>query len=278
MEKSKKEVEVYENIYKDARSYLLSFEEISETILDRHLNDWKDHKPGNMKDLLHRMLESICNRRGEAMRNVIGNIEQLRILLKGFNPLEVVNTYNSDYKLLFKTIKQNKKTYNLPGIMQLSNASSYWVQFCKSIISASRFLSRFNDLAEFNKFTENFMTNRSTRVGLPLILKEEIHGFGFALACDFLKANVSPQFVKPDTHIIDIFKGIHISRANASNFEVFTDVVNFSEYISNIPYRVDKLFWLVGSGKFYLEPLKVRTNKGDFIEMINRKYDDELDC
>ncbi|GAG19666.1 unnamed protein product, partial [marine sediment metagenome] len=153
----------------------------------------------------------------------------------------------------------------------------------------SRFLSRFHDLKEFDDFTKNFISNPDTRIGLPLLLKEEIHGFGFALACDFLKENVNPKFVKPDTHIKDIFKGICISKSNASDFEVFTDVVKFSECICEVPYRVDKLFWLVGSGKFYLQrigtkengelkTLEVRTDKRHFIEAINKKYGEKLAC
>ena len=35
------------------------------------------------------------------------------------------------------------------------------------------------------------------------------------------------------------------------------------------PYEVDKLFWLVGSGKFYLSDTKVKTSKRNFIKHIN---------
>ena len=47
---------------------------------------------------------------------------------------------------------------------------------------------------------------------LALLLKNEIHGYGFALACDFLKENYSPEYAKPDTHIQVIFYSLHLSK------------------------------------------------------------------
>ena len=70
---------------------------------------------------------------------------------------------------------------------------------------------------------------------------------GFALACDFLKENGYPEFAKPDVHIKKIFNGLGLSDSN-DDYEVFKDVIRVSELVNGLPYRVDKLFWLVGSG------------------------------
>jgi hypothetical protein len=89
-------------------------------------------------------------------------------------------------------------------------------------------------------------------MAFPRILKEEIFGHKFALACDFGKENISSQFVKPDAHIKAIFIGMGLSEKDASDFQIFRDVVKFADSIEEAPYSVDKVFWLIGSGNFYL--------------------------
>ena len=51
---------------------------------------------------------------------------------------------------------------------------------------------------------------------------------------------------------------------------MFVDIIRFAEKIEELPYRVDKLFWLVGSGRFYLESPEqtIMTDKQDFIERV----------
>lgn len=147
------------------------------------------------------------------------------------------------------------------------NPHNYWVQFCKSILSISLFVSRFKSINEFNKFVETFYFNEETRIALPLLLKEEIFGYQFALSCDFLKENGYPEFIKPDVHIMDIFLALNLSK-NRNEFQIFRDVIKFSKSINKLPYEVDKIFWLVGSGNFYLNNIKVNTSKKDFINLI----------
>ncbi len=172
-------------------------------------------------------------------------------------------------KLLFDYISENYKT---PGRMEKSNSHNYWVIFCKSIISIANYLSKFNNIDDFNKYVFQFInSNSDIRLSLPLILKEEIFGYQFALSCDFIKENISPEFIKPDVHIRDIFIGIGISHDNISDYQLFRDVINFSESISEVPYTVDKLFWLIGSGNFYNYNIKINTNKKLFIEKIRSK-------
>ena len=46
--------------------------------------------------------------------------------------------------------------------------------------------------------------------------------------------------------------------------------------IKKTPYEVDKLFWLVGSGNFYLDNIRINTNRSWFIDHIKQKYGTEL--
>jgi hypothetical protein len=251
-------------IFSEARIYLLKFKGIDESIIDKHLDAWKNNIPNSMEDLLEGMLNSITSRQG--MPNTIGDIKKLQIYLCDFKPSEVIKEYNSDWKKVFNRIKRD---YHPTGRMDIEKSKSYWVIFCKSIISASSFLSRFSDMHQFNTFVEAFYLNDYTRIALPLLLDREIFGIGFALACDFLKENGYPKFAKPDVHIKAIFNGIGLSTSE-DDYEVFKDVIKFSEAIGELPYRVDRLFWLVGSGDFYLDKIQIDTKQDEFIRDIKK--------
>ncbi|MEA1870375.1 MAG: hypothetical protein U9N09_09625 [Euryarchaeota archaeon] len=261
---------IYRKIFDEAHEYLLSFDHIDENMLDKHINGWKECKNQSVQDLLWGMLESVSNKLG--MPHTIGDIKELRPFLEDFIPPRIIEKYDDDWKGLFTTIENN---YEPPGRMTIDNPKSYWVIFCKSVFSASHFLSRFSNLEEFDNFVSQFYLNEYTRVALPLLLEKEVFGLGFALACDFLKENGYPKFVKPDVHIKAIFNGIGISKSDL-DYDVFKDVIRFSEDINELPYCVDKLFWLVGSGRFYLDEVKINTSRDEFIEMIKQEFRDEL--
>lgn len=202
------------------------------------------------------------NRRG--MRNYIGNIETLRKVLFEFHPGKVVQHYPT-WRDLFNTIKQQK--VKVPSKMEPDNPRNSWVIYTKAVISCAQFLSSFKDAQDFHKFVGTFYTNEHSRLALPLLLAEEIFGFGFALACDFLKDNGYPEFIKPDTHVKDIARGVGITRAD-TDYGVFKDVVAYCAANGLVPYEFDKLLWLIGSGKFYLTPLEVPTSKWEFIKSV----------
>lgn len=248
--------------YSKAKAYLLSFDLVTEEMLDGHINEWKKRKPKTIKELFKAFLLHAQNR--QSMPNSIGDIEKLSKVLFGFDHIKVANAYG-DWGMLFDAIKES--SYSPPGRMVRDNKKSHWVIYCKAIISIVEFLSRYKTLDDFNKFVDGFLTNEQSKLALPLLLSEEIFGFGFALACDFLKENVSPQFIKPDTHINDIAIGLGITKSN-KNYQIFKDVEAYCARVKVTPYAVDKVFWLVGSGNFYLFGIKVNASKHEFIEQI----------
>lgn len=260
---------VQKNWVNQARKYLLSFGSVTDEIIDAHLNEWEIRKPSNMNELFRAFVTHAQNRQG--MPNSIGDIERLSPALFGFNPREVAKRYTS-WETLFDAIKAG--TYRPPGRLEKNNARSYWVIYCKSILSIAKFLGRYQSLEEYDRFVAGFLTNEHSRLALPLLLKEELFGFGFALACDLLKETGYPYFVKPDTHLNDIARGLGISKAE-SDFGVFKDVVAWCEEIGELPYRIDKIFWLVGSGKFYMSGLTVPSSKWRFLELVTSEALDE---
>ena len=104
---------------------------------------------------------------------------------------------------------------------------------------------------------------------LPLLLVQEIEGFGFALACDFLNGLGYENFSKPDVHVKEIFGGLGLCAEGAGDYEVIRAVGRLARNTGVTPYNADKLFWLVGSGYFYDDPLL--GNKGR-IGMLKKKF------
>lgn len=86
---------------------------------------------------------------------------------------------------------------------------------------------------------------------LPLILAEEIEGIGYTLACDFLKELGFVEYGKPDVHVIGIFVGIGLCQPKPNPYQVQKIITQIAEAAGVSCYNVDKLFWLIGSGKFY---------------------------
>lgn len=241
------------------KEYLLTFVDVD--LLEKHLTLGENEKPTTLNDLFLGLLESLSNRRN--MPQTIGDIETLSSVLFGFDPHQVKEEYGNNWELLFQRIKSE---CNPTGKMAVDEKGSYWVIFCRGVISGAKFLSIFSSFEEFNEFVNHFYFNEYTRAALPMLIEKEVVGLGFALACDFLKENGYTEFVKPDVHIKAIFKGLGICDPESDDYEVFKGVVRFSKIIGETPYAVDKLFWLIGSGYFYLDEIRVKTNRKEFIK------------
>ena len=253
-----------------AEKYLLKKINNDDERLNYYLNHWRYSKPKNMQALFRNMIEHAQNRQG--MPNSIGNIDNLKPLLFGFDPKKILKNYNS-WEEIFDKIKVN---YLPPGRMIRTNNKNYWVIYCKSILSVAKYLSRFSNFDNYKEYVNQFINkdNPDLRIALPLILKEEIFGFQFALACDFIKENISPEFIKPDTHINDIFRGIGICDYDDTDYDIYRKVISFSQKAEKQPYWIDKLFWLIGSGEFYKtekypQSMKFKSSKEEFIGIIN---------
>ena len=73
-------------------------------------------------------------------------------------------------------------------------------------------------------------------------------------------------------HVKAITKGLKLSIETANDYPVFKDVVRIAAHCDKTPYDVDKLFWLVGSGRFYLHPSigHVATDRDGYIQKASR--------
>lgn len=250
-------------IYEEAYNFLKN--KVGEDILRKQLDYYYSTTPKSMREIFKRMIETLKNKQGYV--NFIADVEQMKSILLNFNPKKVFKNFNNDWKSLFKEFKQEfGKNYN----MDIKNKRNAWVMYSKGVLSCSEFLSNFNSVKAFDKFVISFFHNEFTIAALPMLLEKEIFGFGFPLACDFLKELGYVQYGKPDVHLKDIFLQLKLVNSRA-DYEIFKKIVKIGLLVKKDPVIVDKVFWLIGSGNFYESNLKIGRQKSIFIKNIKKK-------
>ena len=163
-------------------------------------------RPGSFSEVYLRLLQSLSNRQG--MPNTIGEIENLSTVFYNFDHGQVLQRYSGNWEDLFDTIQREIQPVSR---MDKSNPRSYWVIFSKGSISGAKYLAQFDTLGNFLQYINDFDEKPTTRPALPFLLGHEIFGYGFSLACDFLKELGFSNYAKPDTHVIDIFSVLGVS-------------------------------------------------------------------
>jgi hypothetical protein len=197
--------------------------------------------------------------------------EAMSDILFGYDPKRILKKYNSD-----ELLSAFEGAFG--PIANLKSQKNLWRQFSKGIISGSVFMSSFKDKEDFDDFIKTFNHNKYTKAALPMLLSKEISGLGFALACDFLKELGYRDYPKPDVHLIDIFYRLGLSDSKEP-YDVYKSMIEMTEELvkENIrviqdkdmdAYVVDKIFWMIGSGKIF--PGSDKNMGGDTVERRNR--------
>ena len=259
---------------KDKKTYELALQflagmddRVTPTIIENHISDSELDRPDDMSIIFRRLIDSARN--AQMKRNVIGNLDDLGEALCYFDPLKVLQRYNSDPRELLTYIANHiKKGYDINLSKQ-----GIWPQYCRSIISAASFLHQFGSAREFHDYVTSSIENEMSLSTLPILISNKIHGVGFALACDFLKEIGYQHFAKPDVHLKSIFSSLGLSKSE-NDFEVFDAVVRMAKNTGETPYTIDKIFWLIGSGYFYRSEIgRVGRHGEEFIEWAKPQLD-----
>lgn len=150
-----------------------------------------------------------------------------------------------------------------------------WHKWSRSVVDAARFMQNFSDVDDFKEFVNRFDYNPLTRMALPLMISQKISGIGFALACDFLKELGYVNYPKPDVHILNVLS--EVGMANNDQISAFECIVRISDVCqkedpSATAYKIDKILWLVCSGNYYLDGIRIGRHKQDLIERINDAF------
>jgi len=241
--------------------------EIGREALEEKLDRYRRYKAKDMADVFWQLVYSLTNKVG--MRATIGDIDYLDEYLFHFNPHKTYAHYEEDWQELFRTIQND---YTPPGPMNIENEASYWVIFCKGILSGAGFLSQFKSMKAFDAFVSSFAFNDVSMAALPMVIEQEIYGMGFPLACDFLKEIGCHNYAKPDTHTITILHECGAARSR-DIYEVYKTMVRMARANGEPPAVIDLLLWLIGSGKYVGENEKFTRQKAAFIRLIQGKLD-----
>lgn len=254
----------YTQIYSLAKQYLdtITPKEISPQEFDKYFNITKSFKTIN--DILYQLLDSLQN--NQMMPNVIGfkNPDRIPIFKEIFfdyNPQLILDTYHC-FENLFLKFDENFEIKNRDSKKNL------WLRYAKSVMSACSFMATFKDATDFDNFVNSSSYNEFTIASLPMLLEKEIFGLGFPLACDFLKELGYIQYPKPDVHIKDVLVAFDLCKN--TDFDAYKAVVKMAKINNDTPYNVDKVLWLICSGRFYLHNIEIKRHKTLFINFVKK--------
>ncbi|TJX59998.1 hypothetical protein E8P77_20660 [Soehngenia saccharolytica] len=184
---------------------------------------------------------------------------------------DILCDFDLEHVSLCKTEELYYKFRQKFNVTSEDNNFNSWRKWSKSIMDAAKFMCNFKDVNDFKNFVNLFDYNLPTRTALPLLISSKISGIGFALACDFLKELGYTNYPKPDVHLIQVF--VEAGLSSKDPISVFEAIVRMSDDCKEIdpevtPYKIDKIIWLICSGKFYIDEISVGSHKEEFINII----------
>ena len=238
--------------YQLAKDYLpsLGIEGVNAILIEKYLNPLTlNPKPTSKEGIYQRILESAqnANMKAGVIGRAIGGVEKLSLVLHGFNPKAVTDKYMGDWEAVLDDIVENIK----PRGEVRRTSRSIWPHYCQTILSAAKFVEQFSSAYDFFGWIDFFDRDDRARASLPMLLSQEIQGFGFALSCDFLKEMGYVNFPKPDVHLRDIFTALSLCKYKSDDYSLFKAVIRVARNAGVSAYSADKAFWLIGSGNFY---------------------------
>lgn len=249
---------------KESYNYLLSIKPNAVTEEDLEFSwKWSFNKYDSLKAVLERMLISTQNY--QSRPNVIkyrldlNRKEKIDKLLFWLNIQKILKNYTEDS--LYETFQKELWI----------NPWKTWKSWSKSIISSCEFLSKFKSVNEFKCFIESYNKDVDSRIKLIKYVQHNVHWFWFALSCDFIKELWYTSFCKPDVHIKDVL--LWLGLCNSTDDEIVFRCLNtLAEEWWFTPYKLDKILWIICSGKFYSSKINVRAeisrHKDQFIEYM----------
>lgn len=155
----------------------------------------------------------------------------------------------------------------------LSRPNNLWRQYSRCLADITGFLRQFqsadSSAKSFREYISKHSGTKETAWRLAVSISKGIRGMGPTLVCDALKETGFGSYSKPDTHIKDIFQTLRLS-SGSDDEEVFYALWDFADAVGMLPSQVDKVFWLIGSGKFYMFRETYPSMKQDLFRMVQQ--------
>jgi len=249
-----------QHIYAVAKGYLEDNAPISGDELKRYFDIERIYITKN--DILCRLLGSLQNKQMQS--NVIGfyspqRVDTFKEILCAYDAGEILSTYN-DADSLFERFD---KSFTIRNRDSKNNS---FRKYAKSVLAACVLMERFKSADDFTEFVELFSYNELSSVALPMVLSREVYGLGFALACDWLKELGFSEYPKPDVHIIEIYHAFGLCEKD--DYSAYKAVIEMANATGDTAFNVDRTFWLIASGRYFLHDKKVASGKNEFIDIV----------
>jgi hypothetical protein len=180
-----------------------------------------------------------------------------RKILFNFSPEKVYKEYIGQESKLRDAIQETFKFRGAQCGKGAKGRETIWESFTKSICDSAVFLHDFNfDFQTLKDYFEK--TPENLRHIVPFVISTEIHGFGYALACDFLKEcpGIDFDIAKPDVHLKEFCD--KLDGAAYTPKETVRRVHQFAQNVAETDYDVDKAVWAICGAK----------HKEDFLEKV----------
>jgi hypothetical protein len=257
--------------YEEGIKFLLQFDGLTESILESYFQPDSQARALTIGGIYEKMLLSATNvgrnintvkkHLGHAWGNSVQQEEWLLTKSKvcAFMPKKIIETYGdnpANWHMVWHTIRPN--TAIPPRTV---------MRFCQTVISAASFIAQFHSADDFYDWIEFFDRDVRARAALPMLIENEVVGYGFALACDFIKDLGYANFPKPDLHLEDICKGLGLCSQQANMFQVYKAIIRAAGNAEVTPYAFDRVFYLIGSGNLF-NHVQLRAK---LESMVNRK-------
>lgn len=210
-----------------------------------------------------RFLMSLQNR--SYMPNVIkydNNKDKILSALGLKTPYNFQEIAKNDVERLLTKLKNSK---NFSDNTKFKKSWKIWLQ---GAIDSAKWLSEFNNIEEFKS---SLGGQHSFNPDIPQKISKKITGFGFALTCDFLKELGFINYSKPDVHLINMLKGLKLIDKHTTGQEFLYIIKEMADSVNVPAYQVDKIFWLIATENFYLNPNK-HSLCATFISFYSKKY------
>ena len=231
--------------------------------LNAELNYYRnlDASTVTVHGLFHRLCISLANRRG--MFSVIFGVgadincrllAYERILLR-LDPRSVLRRFEGRESDLVAALIRARKLTTAQSKRQKGNARSYFPLYAKGLVGAARFLSQFSSDSDLRGFFKKWRHDPNLLVNLPAYLADQgIPGLGETLAADALKEVGFHELGKPDQWVKRIMSTVGWVAASPSPSDIQRVLREMSRQLGPRypPVIVDKLMYLVGSGKFVM--------------------------
>ena len=138
-----------------AREFLLNVGVASVTpeLVDKYCQGQTAFHPTTLAEIYQALLFSAQNAgmKSTVIGKSIGGIDKLGLVLCAFDPRAVLAKYPGSWETVFADIQSHLK----PKGKVRSEPRSVWPSYCRSILSAARFVAQFASAEDFCKWVES---------------------------------------------------------------------------------------------------------------------------